>query len=187
MIKKTIAALALGLALAGSAMADSGLKFKARLEGFTLAGVPVATNATGDAKVDVIDGGSALQFRVNVAGIDNLLMAHIHVAPIGSATPVKVTEPAGPVAFWFVGGPPPGGTLGETVNGRLAEGFIITNADLVTWPDPNDAMAGTIEGLINAIMEGRASVIVHTSDGDASTTVPVAGDSPAGELRGTLR
>ncbi len=187
MIKKTVAALALGLFLAGSAVADSGLRFKARLEGFTLAGVPVDTRATGEARVEVIDGGSALQFRVNVAGIDNLLMAHIHVAPVGSATPVRVTDAAGPVAFWFVGGPPPGGTLGETVNGRLAEGYIITNGDLAAWNDPNDGMAGTIEGLVNAIMEGRASVIVHTSDGDATTTVPMAGDSPAGELRGTLR
>ncbi|MCB1887897.1 MAG: CHRD domain-containing protein [Rhodocyclaceae bacterium] len=187
MIRKTFAALALGLALAGSAVADSGLKFRAHLEGFTAGGAPVDTKAAGEARVEIIDGGSALQFRVNVAGIDNLLMAHIHVAPIGSATPVRVTEPAGPVAFWFVGGPPPGGTLGETVNGRLAEGYIITNGDLVAWPDPNDPMTGTIEGLVNAIMEGRASVIVHTSDGDATTAIPMAGDSPAGELRGTLR
>jgi len=186
-MKKSIIALTLGMALGSFAFADSGIKFDTHLEGFTLAGEPVATNATGEAKVEVIDGGTALKFRVNVAGIDNLLMAHIHVAPIGSPTPVALTDPAGPVAFWFVGGPPPQGRLTETVNGRLAEGFIITNGDLANWNDPADALSGTIEGLVNAIMEGRASVIVHTSDGNPATTLPVAGDSPAGELRGTLR
>ncbi len=183
-MKKTLLALALGLTLAGSAFsAPQDDKFETRLQGFTLAGVPVATNATGEAKVEVIDNGSALAFRVNVAGIRNLLMAHIHVAP----APVQVTDPAGPVAFWFVGGPPPGGTLSETVNGRLAEGFIITNGDLANWTDPKDGSPGTIDVLVSAIREGRASVIVHTSDGDPATTLPVAGDSPAGELRGTLR
>jgi len=186
-MKKALIALSLGMAFGSVAFADSGMKFDTHLEGFTLAGDVVDTNATGQARVDVIDGGTALKFRVNVAGIDNLLMAHIHVAPIGSPTPVAVTDPAGPVAFWFVGGPPPQGRLTETVNGRLAEGFIITNADLADWGDPADAMSGTIEGLVNAIMDGRASVIVHTSDGNAATMVPVAGDSPAGELRGTLR
>ncbi|MCB1896075.1 MAG: CHRD domain-containing protein [Zoogloeaceae bacterium] len=184
---KKLLALALGLALAGSVAAGSAMKFDTHLEGFTLAGQVVDTKATGEAKVEVIDGGTALRFRVNVAGIDNLLMAHIHVAPIGSPTPVAVTDPAGPVAFWIVADAPPGSTLGETVNGRLAEGFIITNSELSNWNDPNDAMSGTIEGLVNAIVDGRASVIVHTSDGDPGTTMPVAGDSPAGELRGTLQ
>ncbi|MCB1907362.1 MAG: CHRD domain-containing protein [Rhodocyclaceae bacterium] len=184
---KKLFALALGLALAGGAVADSAMKFDAHLEGFTLAGAPVDTNATGNARVEVLDGGTALHFRVNVAGIDNLLMAHIHVAPIGSPTPVALTDPAGPVAFWIVADFPPGDTLSDTVNGRLAEGFIITKSDLSDWNDPNDPNSSTIEGLIGAIVDGRASVIVHTSDGNPDTMEPVAGDSPAGELRGTLQ
>ena len=109
-------------------------------------------------------------------------MAHIHVAP----EPVEVTDPAGPVAFWFTGGPPPGTTLTERVNGRLAEGFIITEGQITLW-DASDPLAGTVEGLVNAIMEGRASVIVHTDDLDPDTATGVQGDSRAGELRGTLR
>jgi hypothetical protein len=158
------------------------MRFKAHLEGFNAGGAAVATNATGEAKVEVIDGGTALNFRVNVAGIENLLMAHIHVAP----EPVELTGPAGPVAFWFIGGPPPDTTLAERVNGRLAEGYIITNGQLVSW-DTEDPLDGTVEGLITAIEEGRASVIVHTDDQDPDTPTGVQGDSRAGELRGTLR
>ena len=181
-MKKLITACALCLIAAGNGYADKPMRFKAHLEGFNAAGVPVSTTATGQASVEVIDGGTALAFRVNVAGIDNLLMAHIHVAP----NPVMVTDPAGPVAFWFTGGPPPGSTVTETVNGRLAEGYIITDGQVATW-DVTDPAAGTVQGLIAAIADGRASVIVHTDDLDPSTPTGVAGDSRAGELRGTLQ
>lgn len=178
---KSLAALALGLTLATGALAQD-TRFHARLEGFNLNGQPVATNATGTANVEIIDGGTAVKFRVNVAGIRNLWMAHIHIAP----RPVEVTDPAGPVAFWFVGGPPPGTNVSETINGRLAEGYIITNADVVSW-DATDPQDRTVQGLIAAIGEGRASVIVHTNDLNAATTALVGGDSPGGELRGTLK
>jgi len=181
-MKKTLFALTLGLAAGSSAFADPPLKFDAHLQGFNAAGMPVATNATGEAKVEVIDNGTALKFRVNVAGIRNLLMAHIHVAPKA----VQVTDPAGPIAFWILGGPPPGTTMTETVNGTLAQGFVITNGDVVSW-DVSDPANNTIAGLIDAIKEGRASVVVHTDDLNPDTPTGVAGDSRAGELRGTLR
>ena len=38
-----------------------------------------------------------------------------------------------------------------------------------------------------AIEEGRASVVVHTDDLDPDTPTGIAGDSRAGELRGTLQ
>lgn len=173
--------LALGLAFASSAHADPSMQFKAHLEGFNAAGAPIATNATGEAMVEVIDGGTALKFRVTVAGIDNLLMAHIHIAP----EPVLITDPAGPIALWFTGGPPPGTTLTETANGRLAEGFVVTDGQLASW-DSTDPQDGTVAGLIAAIEEGRASVVVHTDDLNPVTPTGTAGDSRAGELRGTL-
>jgi hypothetical protein len=181
-MRKTLFALVLGMTVAGHGLADRGGRFDARLEGFNAAGTPVPTNATGTARVEVIDGGTALKFRVNVAGLDNLLMAHIHIAP----EPVSLTGPAGPIAFWFVGGPPAGTTVTERINGRLAEGYIVTNGDLVVW-DATDPDSGTVKGLIEAIQEGRASVVVHTDDLDPNTPTGVAGDSRAGELRGTLR
>jgi hypothetical protein len=56
--------------------------------------------------------------------------------------------------------------ISEPINGSLARGYIVTDADLAS---------GTVADLIAAIRVGRASVIVHTVE------------SPAGELRGTLR
>lgn len=179
---RLLVVLALGMAVATSAHAQGSQKFRAHLEGFNLAGIPVDTNATGQASVEVIDDGTALAFQVNVAGIDNLLMAHIHVAP----EPVTITDPTGPIAFWFTGGPPPDATITETVNGNLAAGFVITDGQVEVW-DAADPTAGTVAGLIAAIEEGRATVVVHTDDLDPDTPTGVAGDSRAGELRGTLR
>lgn len=175
--------LVLTLLLSSNSFAGKSAKYRAHLEGFNLNGAPVMTNATGEARAEIIDGGAAINFRVNVAGIRNLWMAHIHVAGM----PVEVTEPAGPVAFWFTGGPPPGRSLAEPVNGRLAEGYIITEGQLQSWDDPDPQLDGTIAGLALAIMEGRASVIVHTNDHDPTTPSGIQGDSPPGELRGTLR
>ena len=180
-MRKTLFALGLGFSVICNAAADDTMKFDAKLSGFNAAGAPIPTTAQGRATAEVIDGGSALSFRVKVAGINNLLMAHIHIA----ADPVELTDPAGPVAFWFTGGPPPGTNLTETVNGTLAEGYIITNGQLSSW-DATDPADGTVEGLINAISEGRASVVVHTDDLNPDTPTGFPGDSRAGELRGTL-
>ncbi len=166
-MKKTIiVACALGLLFAGASQADKPLRVKAQLAGFDLAGAPVATAATGQARLEVIDDGTALAFRVNVENLDNLLMAHIHVAD----GPVMVTDMAGPPVYWFNGGPPPGNTVSETINGRLTQGYLFTASQL----DSPRADVTTVEQLIDAIDQGRASVIVHTSD------------FPRGELRGTL-
>ena len=182
-MKRILLVLALALAVASSnAYGDRPMRFNAQLEGFNAAGMPIPTNATGNAKVEIIDDGTAVEFKVTVAGIDNLLMAHIHIAP----EPVELTDLAGPIAYWFTGGPPPGSNLTERVNGRLAQGFIITDGDLEVW-DLDDPTAGTVAGLIAAIEEGRASVVVHTDDLDPNTPTGRAGDSRAGELRGTLQ
>ena len=178
MRKVLITLLGMGLLFAGTSEAAKPMRFHAQLSGFNAAGVPVDTSATGHAMVEVIDGGTALEFKVTVSGIDNLLMAHIHVAP----TPVMLTDPAGPVAFWFTGGPPPGTVVSETVNGRLAQGYIITDGQVID----NAVIDGTVADLIAAIEQGRASVIVHTDDLDPDTPTGRAGDSRAGELRGTL-
>ena len=181
-MRNTLFALGLGLAVFGNALADKPIKFDAKLSGFNAGGAPVPTTAQGQATVEVVDGGTALNFRVKVAGINNLLMAHIHIAP----APVELTDPAGPIAYWFTGGPPPVTNLTERVNGTLADGYIITDGQLEVW-DPADPTAGTIAGLITAISEGRASVVVHTDDLNPDTPTGLPGDSRAGELRGTLQ
>ena len=140
-------------------------RFDAQLSGFNATGAVVDTNAAGIAKVEIVDDGTAIYYQINVAGLDGAFMAHIHVA----ATPVQLTDPAGPPVFWFFGGPPPSmaDAVSETINGSLARGYIVTDSDLT--PD------NSIAELITAVREGRASIIVHTVD------------SPAGELRGTLQ
>ena len=103
-MRNIVLALALGVIVVGNAEAAKPMKFSAQLDGFNAGGAPIPTNAQGRAVVEVIDDGTAVNFRVKVAGIDNLLMAHIHIAP----APVMLTDPAGPIAYWFTGGPPPG-------------------------------------------------------------------------------
>jgi hypothetical protein len=187
----TILALVLGLALAVNAYADRPMRFDTHLEGFNAAGQPVATNATGQAKFEVIDGGTAVQFSINVAGIENLWMAHIHVAP----EPVEITDPAGPIAFWFVPTTPPappaaGVNVEERLQGNLTSGLIMWDQQLVgpLLPDPMNPENTGIQGLIKAMDEGRASVVVHTNAfGNPDFPLGGAGNSPPGELRGTIR
>jgi len=150
--------------LSASAFAGPPARFDAQLSGFNAAGAVVDTNATGVAKVEIVDDGTAIYYQINVAGLDGAFMAHIHVAP----APVQLIDPAGPPVFWFFGGPPPAlvDNISEPINGSLARGYIVTASDL---------SSGTVAELIAAIQEGRASIIVHTVD------------SPAGELRGVLQ
>ena len=162
-MRKSIVALCFVL-LSVAVFAGPPARFDAQLSGFNAGGAVVDTNAAGVAKVEIIDDGTAIYYQINVAGLDGAFMAHIHVA----SEPVQVTDPAGPPWFWFFGGPAPNvaDNISETINGSLARGYIITDSDL---------NRGTVAGLVSAIQEGRASIIVHTVD------------SPAGELRGVLQ
>lgn len=151
-------------------------------------GAMVDTNATGQANFWVIDDGTAVRYRVNIAGIENLRMAHIHVAP---APVFSITGPAGPVAFWFVptNAPPAGSTIQDRFQGNVASGVILTDTQLVgpVSPDPTDPENTGIQGLIIAMREGRASVVVRTEAmGDPNFPLGGAGNSPTGEIRGTI-
>lgn len=161
-MRKTIILYVACLGIAASALAAPPMRFDAHLTGWNAAGNPVDTNATGQAKVEIVDNGQAIYFQIEVAGVEGAVMAHIHV----NEEPVEVNEPAGPPAYWFFGGPPPNNPVDERINGSLARGYITSDGDL---------SIGTVADLVAAIKEGRASVIVHTQD------------NFAGELRGTLR
>jgi hypothetical protein len=184
-MNKTLCTLAIGIAVAGNAHADNGLRFDARLEGGDAAGRVIETDAKGKAKFEVIDGGTALHYEVKVQKIFNVFMAHIHIAaePFGN----------GPIAFWFVPTTPPmapDSNLEEESKGVLAAGVIMNDNQLVgpLAPNPENPEGTGIQGLINAILDNRAYVVVHTSDLDnTNNVVPgVAGDSPPGELRGQI-
>ena len=189
-MRRILTAIAITFAIVTAAVAQQALHFKAHLVGGDLAGNPIATRATGQADFEVIDGGTAIRFRMNVAGLTNLFMAHIHVAPTG---PVAENQPVGPIAFWFVPTTPgaPNSNVAGRVQGNLSSGFIMTDAQLV-GPlafDPNNPETTGVAGLIKAIQERRATIVVRTSDLDGANnqTPGVAGDSPAGELRGLIQ
>ena len=189
-MKKIVTAVILALGTALPSLADDSMRFEAHLIGGDLAGNIIATNATGEAKLSVINGGKAVRFDVKVAGIRNLWQAHIHVAPKG---PVAPNQPVGPIAFFFVPTVPgaPNSNVAQTVDGALSAGFIMTDAQLV-GPlafDANNAANTGVAGLVKAIEERRASIVVHTSDLDSAnnTTPGTAGDSPAGEIRGLIQ
>lgn len=189
-MRKIVTALVLTFGIAAAASADQGARFRAHLVGGDLAGNPIATNATGEARFEVTDNGTAIRFHLEVAGIDNLFMAHIHVAPKG---PVAPNQPVGPIAFWFVPTTPgtPNSNVAGRVDSEIGAGYVMTDAQLV-GPlafDPTNAANTGIAGLVKAIREGRASIVVHTSDlNPANNLTPgVAGDSPAGEIRGLIQ
>ena len=126
-----------------------------------------ASLAVGNAVFHVNDDESALDYKLIVANIENVVAAHIHLGAEGAN---------GPVVAFLYGPAAPGG--GRT-QGPIGVGTI-TAANLV------GPLAGqSLSTLIDAIEAGNAYVNVHTNDGDP-TTPAGPGDLPAGEIRGQL-
>ena len=87
--------------------------------------------------------GESLQYKLNVANLENVLFAHIHLGEVGVN---------GPVVVFLYGGP----TTDGRTQGRLADGSI-TEAMFV------GPLAGQpMSALLDAIRDGRAYVNVHT-------------------------
>jgi hypothetical protein len=103
-------------------------------------------------------------YRLNVANIENVNMAHIHLGPTGET---------GPVAVWLYPSEPP---LQPTPipgfsNGPLAVGTI-TDDDVLAPPGFEHVQ--TVDDLITEIRAGNAYVNVHTVQ------------NPPGEIRGQI-
>jgi len=192
-MRHILLAILLAFGIAGAALADDGMegaRFRAHLVGGDLSGNPILTRATGEATLTLINNGKAIRFNVEIAGIRNLWQAHIHIAAQG---PVAPNQPVGPIAFWFVPTVPgaPNSNVPGPTQGEMSGGFVMTDAQLsgpLTF-DPNNPSTTGIAGLVKAIQEGRATIVVHTSDlNNANNMTPgVAGDSPAGEIRGLIQ
>jgi hypothetical protein len=121
---------------------------------------PVETRARGLAKFQLSKDGSEIHYRLIVANIENVVQAHIHVAPAGVN---------GPVVVWLYPAAPPAQLIPGRFNGVLAEGTI-TGGDLV------GPLAGaSLEDLVDAMRDGNTYVNVHTSQ------------FPGGEVRGQIR
>lgn len=156
-----VAAVALALLVltaAPAAFAGSpDLNFRTHLSG-DAAGSDSAGQGQGIVRFSA--DGETVYFKLNVANIENVTMAHIHVA----ATPGG----AGPPVLWLYPDSPPPLLIEGRVQGTLGEGTA-TAADLV------GPLAGhSLEDLRTAILEGRAYINVHTLQ------------YPGGEIRGQL-
>lgn len=107
----------------------------------------VDTGAQGQLVLKVARDGQSIDYRLIVANIDDVLMAHLHMAPAGAN--------GGVVVWLYPDGPPPQLIPGRT-NGILATGTI-TADDLV------GGLAGQeIDDLVDAIDAGDIYVNVHT-------------------------
>lgn len=120
---------------------------------------PQATQARGNAVFHLSKDGQSLEYRLIVAGLENVTQAHIHLAPRGANGPVVV------FLFGFVAG-------GVTENGVLAEGTL-TQANLIARPAIG--FGATMPELLDAMRSGGAYVNVHT--------VAV----PSGAIRGQVK
>lgn len=124
---------------------------------------PVDTRARGMAHFQLSRGGDELSYRLIVANIEDVTMAHIHLAPRG--------ENGGVVVWLYPESPPPEHIPGRS-DGILATGTI-TSDDLV-----GSLAGGTLADLLAFMVEGGAYVNVHTVEhgpGEVRGQIEVAG------------
>lgn len=150
--------LAIVLASVTAVAAGSGPRnFRAHLTG---EGAGTDSQGQGQAIFRFSKDGETLHYKLIVANIENVTMAHIHVSadPGGS----------GPPALWLYPSAPPPQLIPGRSDGVLAQGQA-TAADLV-----GPLTGATLDDLRMAIQEGRTYVNVHTQQ------------YPAGEIRGQI-
>jgi hypothetical protein len=139
--------------------ANSAKNFRTHLTGAEE--VPaVETQAQGQAIFKLSADGTELHYKLIVANIENVLMAHIHLGEAGEN---------GPVVVWLYPDGPPPQLIEGRFQGVLAEG-VITAGDLVGL-----LAGGNMADLIAEIEAGNAYVNVHTEQ------------FPGGEVRGQIR
>jgi hypothetical protein len=149
--------LAVLLTTAGTALASqSRTAYRAGLG----SEVTPASDAHGNAVFVFADDGSLVTYKLVINGLDNTLMAHIHVAPTPGAN--------GPIVLWLYPSAPPASLIPGAFNGLLGSGSA-SPAELT-----GAAGIASFEDLRMAIEEGRAYVNVHTTL------------FPGGEIRGTI-
>jgi hypothetical protein len=163
-ILKTAAAVLL-LAVSGCGddePAGPATSFSATLSGANE--VPaVQTPATGSATLSV--SGNQITYTINVTNLQNAVLGHIHIAPVGENGDVRLN-------LCGTGAPEPGCTSGT---GVLATG---TNGTTVGSPPI------TFDDLLAAMRSGDAYVNVHTNAPGCTPGAP--GCNPGGEIRGQI-
>jgi hypothetical protein len=120
---------------------------------------PIDTSAHGTATFILSKSGKSLSYRLYVADVENVSMAHIHIGGPGKE---------GPVAVWLYPSHPPAQVKKGKFTGTLASGVI--TATKLQGP----LKGKTIADLVDQIKSGDAYVNVHTVQ------------HPAGEIRGQI-
>ena len=143
------------LSLAAPALAGSPRNFRAHL---SQEAPGVETQAQGQAIFQVDKAGTEVRYKLIVANLDEVTVAHIHLGEAGTSGP--------PVVFLFGPVDPP-----VTQNGPLIEGTF-TEADLIARPALG--FGGTLAELIALMESGGVYVNVPTTA------------YPGGEIRGQI-
>ena len=121
---------------------------------------PADTRARGQSTFQLSADGTELSFKVNVANLHNITMAHIHVGAEGVN---------GSVVAWLYPDGPPAALIPGRTSGVLAQG-VITADDLV-----GPLTGEPLSALVELMMDEGVYVNVHTSQ------------YPGGEIRGQIR
>lgn len=132
---------------AGFASADSR-NFRAHLAGRNEVPADTGSQGQGQAIFQFSKDGAELSFKLIIANIENVTMAHIHLAPEGTN---------GPIVLWLRPSAPPPQLIPGRFDGVFVEGTV-TAANLV------GPLAGmTLDDLRAAMEAGNTYVNVHTS------------------------
>ncbi|MCZ2095543.1 MAG: CHRD domain-containing protein [Chloroflexota bacterium] len=143
------------LSLAVPALAGSPRNFRAHL---SQEAPGVETQAQGQAIFQLNKDGTEISYKLIVANIEDVTVAHIHLGGAGASGP--------PIVFLFGPAAPP-----VTQNGVLIEGSF-TEANLI--PRPALGFSGTFAELLDLMASGGVYVNVHTTA------------YPGGEIRGQI-
>lgn len=162
------------LGLVGVSVAAAGLNGSWSVHANGSQEVPARdTQGQAQAIFHLSKDGSSLDYKLIASNIENVFMAHIHMAPPGNNGMIVVwLYPSTAVA--------PGPVGAGRTDGVLVEGTI-TAANLV------GPLAGAeLKDLVDAMNAGNAYVNLHTNDGVGDTNTG-AGDFPGGEIRADVR
>jgi hypothetical protein len=168
-----VAASVAVLVVTGIAIPAASMHFNSPMEGAQEAPVPRDTQARGNAVYQLSEDGTRIEYKLIVANIENVFMAHIHMGPRGVS---------GPIVVWLYPSTAPGVTAplgGGRIDGVIAEGSFGAG-DLV------GPLAGhPLSDLVALLRDGGVYTNVHTNDGDLVMNEG-PGDFPAGEIRGQI-